>query len=180
MLRMPREASIVFSKYLGVTWLGTYRQPRGPRAAASNQLLALFFFLQILGGASYFDMQLVFGVGRSTVFRVFHSTLRAVNKTLKMPGVPVGDKDEMRASAEAFEHREILRSRCGEVSERLKVLRWPSKSPVTTSFLDIFTIGKCSMLCQFKLFVILTANSYTRLRAVLDQRMVRSPGQLVS
>jgi hypothetical protein len=62
----------------------------------------LAIYLRIPGGASYLDMKLVFGVVRSTVFHVFHSTLRAVNKSLLMPGVPVGDTEELHAQAENF------------------------------------------------------------------------------
>jgi hypothetical protein len=100
--RMPREA---FYNLLGLLRHALERH----LAAAANSsggrvepAARLAIYLRILGGASYLDMQLVFGVGRSTVFHVFHSTLRAVNKRLLMPGVPVGDTEKLHAQAENF------------------------------------------------------------------------------
>jgi DDE superfamily endonuclease/Villin headpiece domain len=100
--RMPREA---FYNLLAILrgdlerQLAAATKSSGGRVEPASRLAIL---LRILGGASYLDMQLVFGVGRSTVFQVFHSTLRAINAKLQMPGVPVGNEEKMRANAEAF------------------------------------------------------------------------------
>jgi Villin headpiece domain len=104
--RMPREA---FYNLLGLLRHALARHLAAAANSSSSRVepaARLAICLRLLGGASYLDMQLVFGVGRSTVFHVFHSTLRSVNKRLPMPGVHVGDTEKLHGLAE-FARREI-------------------------------------------------------------------------
>jgi hypothetical protein len=78
--RMPRE---VFYNLLGLLRHALERHLAAVANSSGGRVepaARLSIYLRILGGASYLDMQLVFGVGRSTVFHVLHSTLREFNK----------------------------------------------------------------------------------------------------
>jgi DDE superfamily endonuclease len=58
--------------------------------------------LRMLAGGSVWDLMAIFGVGRTTVYHVFHSTLDAIYRTLSLPGIPVNDPAALTATAEGF------------------------------------------------------------------------------
>jgi hypothetical protein len=59
--------------------------------------------LRILAGGSVRDLMAIFGVARTTVYHVFHSTLDAVYRILSLPGIPINGIAALTASADAFE-----------------------------------------------------------------------------
>jgi hypothetical protein len=176
---MPREA---FYNLLAILRGDLERQLAAAAKSSGGRVepaSRLAIFLRILGGASYLDMQLVFGVGRSTVFQVFYSTLRAINAKLQTPGVPVGDDEKMRANAEAFRASRDPHSPLWGCIGELDGIALAIKIPMTTTFLAIVTHEKGSTPCRFKLVVIPSTSSCLCLRAVSDPRMIRLHGRLV-
>lgn len=58
--------------------------------------------LLFLAGVSYLDQILMFRVGKSTVYCVFHGAFGAFLNDLPMPGVPMSDTGALRVLTEKF------------------------------------------------------------------------------
>jgi hypothetical protein len=56
----------------------------------------------MLSGGSIWDLMAIFGVARTTVYDVFHSTLDAIYQILSLPGILVNDLAALTATAEEF------------------------------------------------------------------------------
>ena len=57
--------------------------------------------LRILSGGSYHDLSLIFNIQSSSLYDVFHRTLKALLSTFKLPGIPE-DIDELKKMALDF------------------------------------------------------------------------------
>jgi hypothetical protein len=57
--------------------------------------------LRILSGASYLDMVMLFRVASSTVYHVFHSTVKSITRRIAMPGLPL-QQSELQNLALSF------------------------------------------------------------------------------
>ncbi len=77
-------------------------QARRSSSRVTSPELRLAVCLRILSGASFLDCMLSFGIAKSTVYDVFHSTVRAINLRRAMDGVPLDDDDALRALADGF------------------------------------------------------------------------------
>ena len=58
--------------------------------------------LRLLSGGSYIDQMVSFHIAKSTVYEVFHDTLRTIVSELRMPGLPLNDAESLRNLADRF------------------------------------------------------------------------------
>jgi hypothetical protein len=101
--RMPRQA---FHSLLATLQVDLLRD--SVRAARSSggviePAVRLGITLRVLSDTkSYLNLMMLFRIGRSTVFDIFHSTIDAVNRHLTMPGIPLGEEPKLCSLASRF------------------------------------------------------------------------------
>jgi hypothetical protein len=76
--RIPREAFQEQLTILKPNLESIARRAKNGSGGLVEPDIRLAILLRILAGASYIDLQLIFRIGRSTVFSVFNSTLCAI------------------------------------------------------------------------------------------------------
>jgi hypothetical protein len=89
--RMPRQAFNDLLNIIEVDLIRDAVQAARSSGGVIEPAVHLGITLRILSGSSYLDFMMLFRIGRSTVFVVFHSTIDAINRHLSMPGIPLGD-----------------------------------------------------------------------------------------
>ena len=58
--------------------------------------------LRMLAGASHHDLVMLFRIGTSTAYELFHSAIDAILSTLHLPGVPLQDANSLHNLASGF------------------------------------------------------------------------------
>lgn len=64
--------------------------------------IRLIFKLRFIAGGIYLDHILAFRLAESTVYSVFHSTVRAILDTLSIPGVPLTEAGALKDLYDGF------------------------------------------------------------------------------
>jgi hypothetical protein len=100
--RMPRQAFNDLLNIIEVDLIRDAVQAARSSGGVIEPAVRLGITLRILSGSSYLDLMMLFRIGRSTVFVVFHSTIDAINRHLSMPGIPLGDVSRLRGLAMGF------------------------------------------------------------------------------
>lgn len=57
---------------------------------------------RVLCGGTYHDQMMLWQVGRSTVYRVFHDTMKAIRNAIPMPGLPLDDVQQLQILVDGF------------------------------------------------------------------------------
>ena len=103
--RAFRVSKTSFQRLLNALSLALDRDVNQARRSSGGEVesaVRLAVTLRMLAGGSYHDQMLSFNLGRSTVFQIFHDTISAIVKTLKMPGVPLHDVDKLMELSTRF------------------------------------------------------------------------------
>jgi hypothetical protein len=101
-LRLDRKA---FNTLLQVLMTSLKRETQQGNRCSSGIVrpcVRVAITLRMLAGGSVWELMAIFGVGRTTVYHVFHSTLDAIYQILWLPGIPVNDLAALTATAEGF------------------------------------------------------------------------------
>eukprot|EP00171_Calliarthron_tuberculosum_P005225 IDg5225t1 len=80
--------------------------------------------LRLLARGSYLDLMMIFKVGRSTIYSVFHLTVDALMGKLDMPGIDFGDQAKLKSLTNGFEaSRKIISPlyRCVGALDRIAI-----------------------------------------------------------
>jgi hypothetical protein len=100
--RMPRHAFHSLLATLQVDLLRDSVQAARSSGGVIEPAVRLGITLRVLSGSSYLDLMMLFRIGRSTVFDIFHSTIDAVNRHLAMPGIPLCEETKLSSLASGF------------------------------------------------------------------------------
>jgi hypothetical protein len=100
--RMPCQAYHSLLATLQVDPLRDSFQAARSRGGVIEPAVRLGTTLRVLSQSSYLDLMMLFRIGRSTDFDIFHSTTDAVNRNLVMSDIPLGEETKLSSLSSGF------------------------------------------------------------------------------